>query len=54
MSILIAGLVLFLGMHSLRIVDSSLFPVIPSANVHLTVLMVAEKIADDILAQASS
>lgn len=39
------------GVPGLRIVDASLFPVIPSANVHLTVLMVAEKIADDMLAQ---
>jgi 5-(hydroxymethyl)furfural/furfural oxidase len=39
------------GVPSLRIVDASLFPVIPRANVHLTVLMLAEKIADDMLAQ---
>ena len=39
------------GVPALRIVDASVIPVIPSANVHLTVLMLAEKIADDILAQ---
>ena len=39
------------GVPGLRIVDASLFPVIPSANVHLTVLMLAEKIADDMLTQ---
>lgn len=37
------------GVPGLRIADASLFPVIPSANVHLTVLMVAEKIADEML-----
>ena len=36
----------------LRVVDASLFPVIPSANIHLTVLMTAEKIADAILSGA--
>jgi choline dehydrogenase-like flavoprotein len=34
----------------LRVVDASLFPSIPSANIHLTVLMVAEKISDAIRA----
>jgi len=38
------------GVEGLRIADASLFPVIPSANIHLTVLMAAEKIADDIVA----
>lgn len=38
------------GVPGLRIADASLFPVIPSANVHLSVLMVAEKIADEMLA----
>ena len=37
------------GVDGLRIVDASIFPVIPSANIHLTVLMVAEKIADEIV-----
>jgi 5-(hydroxymethyl)furfural/furfural oxidase len=39
------------GVPGLRIADASLFPVIPSANVHLTVLMVAEKIADEMLTE---
>lgn len=34
----------------LRVVDASIFPVIPSANVNLTVMMAAEKISDAILA----
>ncbi|MEO8136695.1 MAG: GMC family oxidoreductase, partial [Betaproteobacteria bacterium] len=38
------------GISGLRVVDASLIPVIPSANIHLTVLMTAEKIADAILA----
>jgi 5-(hydroxymethyl)furfural/furfural oxidase len=38
------------GVEGLRVVDASLFPSIPSANIHLTVLMVAEKISDAILA----
>jgi 5-(hydroxymethyl)furfural/furfural oxidase len=37
------------GVPALRIVDASIFPVIPSANVHLTVLMLAEKIADEMV-----
>jgi len=38
------------GVTGLRVVDASLFPSIPSANIHLTVLMVAEKLSDAILA----
>ena len=38
------------GVEGLRVVDASLFPSIPSANIHLTVLMAAEKISDAILA----
>jgi len=34
------------GMEGLRVVDASIFPSIPRANTHLTVLMAAEKIAD--------
>jgi 5-(hydroxymethyl)furfural/furfural oxidase len=40
------------GIAGLRVVDASIFPVIPSANVHLSVLMVAEKIADEMLRSA--
>jgi 5-(hydroxymethyl)furfural/furfural oxidase len=35
----------------LRVVDASIFPTIPSAGTHLSVLMVAEKIADQIKAE---
>jgi choline dehydrogenase len=33
------------GVHGLTVADASVMPVIPSANTHLTVLMVAERIA---------
>jgi len=34
------------GVDGLRVGDASIFPTIPCANTHLTVLMAAEKIAD--------
>jgi 5-(hydroxymethyl)furfural/furfural oxidase len=34
------------GMQSLRVVDASIFPVVPCANTNLPTLMTAEKIAD--------
>jgi choline dehydrogenase len=34
------------GVHGLRVVDASIFPVIPSINLNPTVIMLAEKIAD--------
>jgi 5-(hydroxymethyl)furfural/furfural oxidase len=37
------------GVHGLRVVDASIFPVIPCANTNFPTMMVAEKIADDIL-----
>jgi 5-(hydroxymethyl)furfural/furfural oxidase len=37
------------GVHALRIVDASIFPVIPCANTNFPTMMVAEKIADEIL-----
>lgn len=40
------------GIAGLRVVDASLFPSIPRANIHLSVLMCAEKIADSILAES--
>jgi 5-(hydroxymethyl)furfural/furfural oxidase len=39
------------GVDDLRICDTSVFPVVPSANTNLPVMMVAEKIADAILAE---
>ena len=37
------------GVQALRVVDASIFPSIPCANTNFPVMMVAEKIADDIL-----
>ena len=41
------------GVHGLRVVDASIFPMIPCANTNLPTMMVAEKIADEILTQPS-
>jgi 5-(hydroxymethyl)furfural/furfural oxidase len=38
------------GVQSLRVVDASIFPVVPCANTNFPTLMAAEKIADTILA----
>ena len=35
------------GVHGLRVVDASIFPVVPCANTNFPTMMVAEKIADD-------
>jgi 5-(hydroxymethyl)furfural/furfural oxidase len=40
------------GIQNLRVVDASIFPVVPSANTNFPTLMVAEKVADAILAGA--
>ncbi len=40
------------GVDGLRVVDASIFPVVPSANTNFPVLMTAEKCADAILAGA--
>ncbi len=40
------------GIAGLRVVDASIFPVIPSANTNLPTIMLAERIADLILAGA--
>ena len=40
------------GVAGLRIVDASLFPVVPCANTNFPTLMTAEKIADSVLAGA--
>jgi 5-(hydroxymethyl)furfural/furfural oxidase len=37
------------GMEGLRVVDASIFPVVPCANTNFPTLMTAEKIADAIL-----
>ncbi len=37
------------GMQGLRVVDASIFPVVPCANTNFPTMMVAEKIADDML-----
>ena len=40
------------GVAGLRVVDASLFPVVPCANTNFPTLMTAEKIADAMLAAA--
>ena len=40
------------GIGGLRVVDASIFPVVPCANTNFPVLMAAEKIADAMLAGA--
>ncbi len=37
------------GVDSLRVVDASIFPVVPCANTNFPTLMAAEKIADTML-----
>jgi len=37
------------GVNGLRVVDASIFPVVPCANTNFPTMMTAEKIADDIL-----
>ncbi len=37
------------GVHGLRVVDASIFPVVPCANTNFPTMMVAEKIADEML-----
>ncbi|MCO6417583.1 GMC family oxidoreductase N-terminal domain-containing protein [Siccirubricoccus sp. KC 17139] len=40
------------GVAGLRVVDASIFPVVPCANTNFPVLMTAEKVADAILAES--
>lgn len=41
------------GVHGLRVVDASIFPMIPCANTNFPTMMTAEKIADDIMRRAN-
>ena len=41
------------GMQGLRVVDASIFPIVPSANTNFPTLMTAEKIADAIVGGAT-
>jgi len=41
------------GVQGLRVVDASIFPVIPRANPNIPVIMAAEKIADQIIQKAA-
>ncbi len=38
------------GLQNLRVIDASVMPTIPRANTNLTVMMIAEKMADAIKA----
>jgi 5-(hydroxymethyl)furfural/furfural oxidase len=40
------------GVNGLRVVDASIFPAIPCANTNFPVMMVAEKISNDILSMS--
>jgi 5-(hydroxymethyl)furfural/furfural oxidase len=40
------------GVHGLRVVDASIFPVVPCANTNFPTMMAAEKVADTMLQQA--
>jgi len=42
------------GVGALRVVDASIFPTGPRANVHFTVVAVAEKLADALRQQPAS
>jgi choline dehydrogenase-like flavoprotein len=37
-----------IGVEGLRVIDASILPGLPRANTHLTVLAVAERLADDL------
>jgi 5-(hydroxymethyl)furfural/furfural oxidase len=39
------------GVQGLRVVDASIFPVVPCANTNFPTLMTAEKIAETMLAR---
>ncbi|MDT4875742.1 5-(hydroxymethyl)furfural oxidase [compost metagenome] len=42
------------GVHGLRVVDASIFPVVPCANTNFPTLMAAEKIADTMQSASQS
>ncbi|MBS0244786.1 MAG: hypothetical protein JSS20_21655, partial [Proteobacteria bacterium] len=42
------------GISGLRVVDASIFPIVPSANTNFPTYMTAEKIADAILEEQKS
>ena len=42
------------GVEGLRVVDASIFPVVPCANTNFPTIMTAEKIADIIIKEKSS
>jgi 5-(hydroxymethyl)furfural/furfural oxidase len=39
------------GVQGLRVVDASIFPMLPCANTNFPAMMVAEKIADEMVHQ---
>jgi choline dehydrogenase-like flavoprotein len=39
------------GVRGLRVADASIFPTSPAANIHATVIAVAEKVAESVRAE---
>jgi choline dehydrogenase-like flavoprotein len=42
------------GLAGLRVADASVFPTVPRANIHFTIIAVAEKLADAIRSDLSA
>ena len=40
-----------LGIDSLRVIDASVMPMVPDANINAPIIMIAEKAADNILGE---